>query len=417
MQMDKKQTMMLALTVLAFFFLGYQVYQLISSDLSTSAQPTSSALVTPSLTTPTMVSDNHPVVAEAKPFVAATHRVEPEVTSTQVAVTPASSSDAHVEKSDALPAAVDHEPLVRSQKQYLQMLNQYELLKMQRQLLQEQAAMAQARLQIAMLNDQARKLSGNSAPTDNLGVVAPEQTDEKYQLSYIDQQNGQWSASVYHNGVYQVVNVGSWLSDGYQITKISRDGVTIQKNSEQELISFNGMVKLPSVVVAKNVEPAKNPVVDKPKPQQYTWHTLPLADLSASAEAVAGDDRPLIVKHHKTPSDPAVSIATKTETQADSLQDSGTKKTILAIDKNHYTIQLIGSYNKEVVESFATNNNIDGQTYLFSVDSNGKPWYMLILGDFSDMSQAKMSLMNLSKPLQFHGPWIRQYSEIQNMLK
>lgn len=388
MQMDKKQTSLLALTVLAFGFLGYQVYQLIGSDLSQTM---------PAAPATTLVSSS-PTPAPAAP-----------------AVSLGGGSGAHVATASAPPATANtvpvlasklpslvRPPLLKSQQQYLELLNQYELLKMRRQMLEEQAAIAQAQNRIAVLNDQTRKLDV-SVNTDASGnyTQAPQNNAARYQLSYIDQQNGQWTASIYHDGVYQVVNNGSLLADGSTVMAISQQGVTIQKQNARWLISFNGLVSLPpsaptavpgqmptKMVQAapKALTPAVVVKAPAPKPQaiQYDWQARTIFSLDPEDNSAS----PALDEHK-----------------------------VLSIPKGHYTIQLMGSYNKDIVDNFVKANDLKGKAFLYAVPSRDKYWYILILGDYSDLAHAKTALSNLPNEVKARGSWIRQYGEIQNMMR
>ncbi len=387
MQMDKKQTSILAITVLAFGFLGYQVYQLIGSDLSQTVPPAPSSKLVSSST----VSSTAPVSSVPLGSGSAAHLIAENTTAPPPPV------------AAKLPT-IARPPLLKSQQQYLELLNQYELLKMRRQMLEEQAAIAQAQNRIAVLNDQTRKLDA-SVNTDASGnYTAPPQNSNNntsYQLSYIDQQNGQWTASIYHNGVYQVVNMGSLLSDGSTVMGISEQGVSIQKKNERWLISFNGLVNLPSKLptpvpgqmptrmvesaLPKVAVPAKViPPKPVPKPIQYNWQARTILSLDPSENSGAP-----VLDEHK----------------------------VLSIPKGHYTIQLMGSYNKDIVDNFVKANDLQGKAFLYAVPSRDKYWYILIMGDYADLGDAKTALANMAPELKARGSWIRQYGEIQNMMR
>jgi hypothetical protein len=196
---------------------------------------------------------------------------------TAVSSSPISASVPTVASADQL-VNHDHQPLLKSQQQYLELLNQYQLLKMRRQMLEEQAAIAQAQNRIAVLNDQTRKLDTavNVGPKGSL----PHAPAQGYQLSYIDQPNGQWTASIYTNGVYQVVNKSSVLSDGAVVSEISQRGVIIQKSNQQWLISFDGVVSLPPAVAQSRKVAVVVP--PKPKPVQYQWQAKSMLSLESN---------------------------------------------------------------------------------------------------------------------------------------
>lgn len=235
MRVEKKQSYLLALTLLAFGFLGYQVYQLVGSDLSS----TTASVEAPSL------------------------QAAPAPVPTPVSKLPLNSGSS----------------LLKNQKEYLELINQYQLLKMRRQLLEEQAAIAQAQNRIALLNEQTRKLGvslGGAASEKN--HLLPTASNAEYQLSYIDQQSGHWTANIYHNGAYEVVIKGSMLSGDWEVKEISQGGVIIQKQNERRLITFNGMVRLPA-------DPEKPKIAPQPKPTEYHWKAENIYSVDAEVPA------------------------------------------------------------------------------------------------------------------------------------
>ena len=225
--MDTKQKSLLVLTVAALGFLGYQIFQLVDRDITESPAIIESTTAPSSMTMPV-----NPVV-----------RKQPQPVVMQKQPTTQASSDA----------------LNQGQHAYVQMLNQFELVKLHRQLLDEETAVATAQNQIAQLHSQTAKITGVSS--DDSSVVGA----SAVALSYIDQQDGQWSATLHIGNDYQSVTRGSVLSNGYQVVDINRQGITLQKNQARELLTFDGMTALPNVpviakpIVAKLV--VKKPVV------------------------------------------------------------------------------------------------------------------------------------------------------------
>ncbi len=149
MQMDKKQTLILFIIVLAFGFLGYQVLALVrdgvtypSSTMGMSEsryitdESTPSALLQPTLT---------PKPVKKAPPVAATLQ------------TPPTNSES------SQPKSVDVAVEPQSRQRYLHLVSQYQLAKMQRRLLDEQAAIADAQHRIAVLKKETRQLKLESA--------------------------------------------------------------------------------------------------------------------------------------------------------------------------------------------------------------------------------------------------------------
>src|SRR5690606_692943 len=122
--------------------------------------------------------------------------------------------------------------------------------KMKRQLLDEEAAIAQAQQRIAILNNQTSKIVNTNPATvsDLYDQNDNSNSSSIYQLSYLAQQAGQWSATLSQGGHYEEVTKGSVLSDGMQVEQVTKQGVILEKNDQRMLVTFNGIVPLPAEV-------------------------------------------------------------------------------------------------------------------------------------------------------------------------
>lgn len=223
--MDTKQKSLLILTVAALGFLGYQIFQLVNRDI------TESPVMVESTTSPSPSS----TVVSAHPMV----QKQP------------------VSLPKQLPIQGSSDDLSQRQHEYVQMLNQFELVKLHRQLLEEETAVATAQNQIAQLHSQTAKITGMNAYDPNASDAPA------LALNYIDQQDGEWSATLHIGNNYQSVTRGALLSNGYQVVDISHQGVLLQKNQSRELLTFDGVTALPDArVVEKPV--VKTAIVVKP---------------------------------------------------------------------------------------------------------------------------------------------------------
>ncbi|MCB1827152.1 MAG: hypothetical protein KDH94_01920, partial [Coxiellaceae bacterium] len=137
MQMDIKQKTLLVLTIGAFSYLGYQVYDMMKNDM-----------------------DSPPPVAHSAP-----HYSSGPVQTANAAVRTSTPTAAVALPTP--PPEMHQAPLATSQKAYLHMVNQYELAKMKRRLLEERAAIAAAQQRIASLNKQTHDIDASLAGTSD----------------------------------------------------------------------------------------------------------------------------------------------------------------------------------------------------------------------------------------------------------
>jgi septal ring-binding cell division protein DamX len=80
----------------------------------------------------------------------------------------------------------------------------------------------------------------------------------------------------------------------------------------------------------------------------------------------------------------------------------------------HFTLQLLGTYNKYSLVSFAKKHQLEKDTAYLATKRNGRNWYTLIHGRFTSRQQAQQAISNLPSALQKTKPWIRRFDGIQS---
>lgn len=83
----------------------------------------------------------------------------------------------------------------------------------------------------------------------------------------------------------------------------------------------------------------------------------------------------------------------------------------------HYTLQLLGTYNKYSLTSFAKQHTLEKDTAFFTTLRNSRNWYTLIHGYFESREAAKQAIRSLPESLQKTEPWIRRFDGIQAAIK
>lgn len=476
MPMDKKQTLLMVLTIIAFLFLGYEIYRLVTDDTSTPVAAKTTVLP-----------------AKASPTKAAN--------STDTASTSEANAPVQLASLQQQPASV------KNQQAYMQLMNQYEIAKMRRQLVDEEVAIAQAQHRIQELSGGA-SASTASDSLPNSTSFTPAQSG--IQLSYLDKQDGQWSATINNNGQYVQVTKGSMIDGRFKVIGVDQDGVLVQAAAGREQITFNGIKAIKAPVVVKKqvkkvepkvvVKPAKKPaekvalikplpkpaktvavvvkpaivatkkselpflvakptIIKKAKPVPVT-HPVLSKELQATLPGYVA--KPPAMPAKKTPM-PLPTAFHRLLTQPTNMLDVSRSKTLvhkaaveapdakpltgylvhfnkakkakkkakhpavpqltadekqlLAMGEHDYSIQLIASHHKKTVQDFARQQMLGYKTYIYHVVSNGKPWYMLLYGDYKTWSDARQALVSMPPHIQVQGPWIRQLSMVQQDLR
>lgn len=435
--MDSKQKTLLGLTVVAFGFLGYQIFELVSRDMAE---------------TP-VLSEHTPIVTVATAKNAALTRLP----TTAVVSTP---------------KTVASNPVPNK---YLKMLSQYELMKMQRQLLDEETAIANAQHRIAVVHHETAQLDG--------GVVEPmlPASADTYRLSYLDEQQQVWSATLEKQHAYRQVVVGTQLPDGYQVTAINRHGVTLEKGGQRELLTFDGIVEQPHHVTPAMPTPHQALLSEQPKvvaaaalkvapvhpalPKGVMQsQVLALAHSTVSQRSVTeqsaneGPDKdppvtgqvpfgmtldsfkikpvvhelmsasnfvPALAQRAAPLQLPAV-VSVNAKSAATETQDpkfpttprlSLVKEHFLALPGQEYTIQLIGSYHTDAVARFLSENHLQHQVLAFPIGKRAHPWTIALYGMYGTFDAAKVRLSTLPERLRVDGAWIRKISDVQRSVR
>ncbi len=222
MKFEKKQLTLLSITIAAFAFLGWEVYQLVSSDI-TAKPPTT--------------------LHAAEPMQKATTLNAP-----QLSAPLANNINQH------------ETSLTLNSKAYINLLNKYKTAKLQHKVLSEEVAIAKARNEIAVVNQKTQSMSGtNSLNPDNFGTTTSSTNkNATYTLAYLDNQNGTWTATLSVGGAYQQVNSHTQLIDGTRILSIDRGGVLLQSGKERYYLTFDGITQLSPNATAPASERQQN---------------------------------------------------------------------------------------------------------------------------------------------------------------
>lgn len=196
-KLNIRQRVMLVLTVLAAIFLAWQIYN--------------------------FVRGNAPAIPAAR--------------STVAPAVPAGPLPAQAPQVRPLPEDLANPALNSHQQEYLTLVREYQVTKMKRQILEEQAGLANAQKRIVDAG------KGGTLPyVDSFGGDNSANSGN-YQLSYLDRQAGQWTATLSINGQYTEVHVGTHLPDGFKVAAISSRGVVLQSPGGKAVtVGFQGSI-------------------------------------------------------------------------------------------------------------------------------------------------------------------------------
>lgn len=79
---------------------------------------------------------------------------------------------------------------------------------------------------------------------------------------------------------------------------------------------------------------------------------------------------------------------------------------------DHYTIQIMGASNKQALQHYASQHNLQ-QVSIYSTMLHGKAWHVLLQGDYPNHDSAAAAIPMLVAKLKTVTPWVRAMAPIQ----
>lgn len=144
------------------------------------------------------------------------------------------------------------------------------------------------------------------------------------------------------------------------------------------------------------------PVVTPPPAPVVSSQPRALAETSASAPA----------------SQPAPAAPTRTAPTAVPAVNSlsAQRERIMSFPASEFTVQLLGASSRSNVEAFVQRNSTS-PLYWFESQNQGRPWYVVIHGNYSSRAAATSAASSLSGELGRLQPWVRSIGAVQNDIR
>ncbi|MFL4453611.1 SPOR domain-containing protein [Serratia marcescens] len=162
---------------------------------------------------------------------------------------------------------------------------------------------------------------------------------------------------------------------------------------------------------------------------------LPTAPATVMSGAAAREaTRPVqgtAPQQHKTPAKTAAAKPTATQhkspttvytppakpsstAKAGAVASSGSS--VQSAPGSHYTLQLSSASRSDTLNAYAKQQKL--QNYLvYATKRDGKPWYVLVSGNYASSAEAKRAIASLPADVQAKKPWVRPVHQVQQDLK
>ena len=83
----------------------------------------------------------------------------------------------------------------------------------------------------------------------------------------------------------------------------------------------------------------------------------------------------------------------------------------------HYTLQLSAGADKVALQAYARQLTLAESSWIYQTEYKGKPWYVLIQGDYATSAKAKAAVANLPALARKGQPWPKSYGQVQKEMK
>ena len=94
----------------------------------------------------------------------------------------------------------------------------------------------------------------------------------------------------------------------------------------------------------------------------------------------------------------------------------GSVTELSAIPASHVTLQVSSASRSDTLLAFAKKNNMTNY-WVYPTRRDGKPWFILITGNYASSSEARAALSTLPKDVQANKPWVRSVQQVHQDLK
>lgn len=371
MTLTKKKLSAIALAIVATLALLWQVTSLMKSDIGSRNYRTNSM--------------SH----QKKPPASSPIHSEPEPVLIAAPVATAK-AEAPISKEDAARKAA-----------WLDLIDRYRLAKLQHKLLEEQLAVANAQQQLQKMQ-QTRLITENEQAS---ATGSYKQGNSIPELVYLDNQNGNWTATLAINHRYQQVDKDTMLPDGTHILDINQRGVVIAVKENRYRIDFTG--NTPLATEKKQVKPAETAqikTVNYPKVTKINVTIPPMPIVSKKElEQQLTSQFPIIIGRE---------FADNQTLKKYSFDET----VLLQMPPSSYTIKLRDSKNRDELLKFAKKNHVNKRALCYT-NNKKQRLYTLLYGDYLTKTAAEDAFNKLPAALKTEQATIRKLMSIQAELR
>jgi len=105
-----------------------------------------------------------------------------------------------------------------------------------------------------------------------------------------------------------------------------------------------------------------------------------------------------------------------TLTPTPSIESDNHQQWLLEQPSGNYTLQLIAGDNEEKIKLFILDHDLHGRAVYFRSSKRKTPWFSVIYGSFSSVTESEKVINQLPPELRTPKPWVRDFATIRKLM-
>ncbi|HEI6966246.1 TPA: SPOR domain-containing protein [Yersinia enterocolitica] len=113
---------------------------------------------------------------------------------------------------------------------------------------------------------------------------------------------------------------------------------------------------------------------------------------------------------------PTTAVTPAASAVAKSGSANGSNSTLKNAPSSHFTIQLSSASRSDTLNAYAKQQKLTDY-HVYETKRDGKPWYVLVTGNYASSADAKKAITTLPADVQAKKPWVKPVQQVQQDLK
>ncbi|RXJ73520.1 hypothetical protein CS022_09380 [Veronia nyctiphanis] len=90
---------------------------------------------------------------------------------------------------------------------------------------------------------------------------------------------------------------------------------------------------------------------------------------------------------------------------------------LLQVSEDRFALQLAALQSREAVDTFISELDLAGKVNVYETRRNGDPWFMVLLGDYASVTEARKAGLVLPDDIQALSPWAKAFTQIHQEIR